>query len=59
MPAARPASGGPHRQVGLDPCTMRMAGIEIRQADAGFEADGKSYPAGAYVIGPQAFRPQM
>ena len=39
--------------------TMRMAGIEIRQADAGFEADGKSYPAGAYVIGPQAFRPHV
>ncbi len=39
--------------------TLRMAGIEIRQADAGFEAGGKAYPAGTYVIGPQAFRPHV
>jgi hypothetical protein len=39
--------------------TMRMAGIEIRQSDAAFEAGGKTYPAGTYVIGPQAFRPHV
>ena len=39
--------------------TMRMGGIEIRQADAPFSAEGKSYPAGTYVIGPQAFRPHV
>ncbi len=36
---------------------LRTAGIEIHQADAAFTAGGKPYPAGAYVIGPQAFRP--
>ncbi|MEO8362362.1 MAG: hypothetical protein ABI672_20210, partial [Vicinamibacteria bacterium] len=39
--------------------TMRLAGVEIRQADAPFSAEGKSYPAGTYVIGPQAFRPHV
>lgn len=39
--------------------TFRKAGIEIRQAEAGFTADGKQYPAGSYVIGPQAFRPYV
>jgi len=39
--------------------TVRKGGIEIRQADAPFSAGGKQYPAGAYVIGPQAFRPYV
>ena len=38
---------------------MRMAGIEIRQADAAFAAGTTTYPAGTYVIGPQAFRPHV
>jgi hypothetical protein len=37
--------------------TFRKGGIEIRQADAPFTAGGVQYPAGTYVIGPQAFRP--
>ena len=36
---------------------FRTAGIEIRQADGPFIADGTEYPAGTYVIAPQAFRP--
>ncbi|MAG71913.1 MAG: peptidase M14 [Acidobacteria bacterium] len=36
---------------------LRQAGIEIRQSDAAFSAGGMQYPAGAYVIPPQAFRP--
>ena len=36
---------------------FRQAGIEIRQADASFSAGGAQYPAGTYVIPPQAFRP--
>jgi hypothetical protein len=39
--------------------TFRVANIEIRQADAPFNAGGQSYPAGTYVIGPQAFRPYV
>lgn len=39
--------------------TFRVANIEIRQADAPFTAGGKSYPAGAYVMGPQPFRPYV
>ncbi|MCC7126403.1 MAG: peptidase M14 [Acidobacteria bacterium] len=39
--------------------TFRIANIEIRQADAPFTAGGTSYPAGTYVIGPQAFRPYV
>lgn len=39
--------------------TFRKAGIEIRQADAPFTAGGKQYPAGTYVLGPQAFRPYV
>jgi hypothetical protein len=39
--------------------TLRVANIEIRQADAPFTAGGKSYPAGTYVIGPQAYRPYV
>ena len=38
---------------------MRMAGIEIRQADAPFAAGSTTYPAGTYVMGPQAFRPHV
>ena len=36
---------------------FRIGGIEIRQADGPFRAGGKDYPAGSYVIPPQAFRP--
>ena len=36
---------------------FRVAGVEIRQADASFSADGTEYPAGTYIIPPQAFRP--
>ena len=39
--------------------TLRLGGIEIRQADAAFQAEGKAYPSGTYVIGPQAFRPHV
>ena len=39
--------------------TFRRAGVEIRQADTGFSAGGRQYPAGSYVIGPQAFRPYV
>jgi hypothetical protein len=39
--------------------TFRRGGVEIRQADAPFTAGGKQYPAGTYVIGPQAFRPYV
>lgn len=39
--------------------TLRIGGVEIRQAEAPFTAGGKQYPAGTYVIGPQAFRPYV
>lgn len=39
--------------------TLRVGGVEIRRADAPFGAGGRQYPAGAYVIGPQAFRPYV
>ncbi len=39
--------------------TFRQGGVEIRQADAPFTAGGKPYPAGTYVIPPQAFRPYV
>jgi len=39
--------------------TFRMGGVEIRQAEAPFTAGGRQYPAGTYVIGPQAFRPYV
>lgn len=29
---------------------LQMAGVEVSRADAGFEADGKGYPAGTFVI---------
>ncbi|MFN2327147.1 MAG: peptidase M14, partial [Gemmatimonadales bacterium] len=39
--------------------TFRLGGVEIRQADAPFSAGGTQYPAGTYVLGPQAFRPYV
>jgi hypothetical protein len=45
--------------------TLRRGGVEIRRADAPFTvgsgsgAGGASHPAGAYVIGPQPFRPYV
>ncbi len=39
--------------------TFRLGGVEIRQADAAFTAGGRQYPAGTYVLGPQAFRPYV
>lgn len=39
--------------------TFRLGGVEIRQADVPFRAGGREYPAGTYVIGPQAFRPYV
>jgi hypothetical protein len=39
--------------------TMRAGGIEVRQAVQPFPAGGKTYPAGTYVLGPQAFRPHV
>lgn len=39
--------------------TFRLGGVEIRQADASFTAGGRVYPAGSYVLGPQAFRPYV
>ncbi len=36
---------------------FREGGIEIRRASRPFTADGQEYPAGTYVIPPQAFRP--
>src|SRR4029434_9728293 len=29
---------------------LRLGGVEIHRADAAFEADGKKYPAGTFVI---------
>ena len=38
--------------------TLRHGGVEVEQATAGFEAGGKSYPAGSFLVrGAQAFRP--
>ncbi len=37
--------------------TFRVGGIDIRRADRAFDAGGNTYPAGTYVIPPQAFRP--
>ncbi len=65
------AEGGPFAYV-IDPAAQhdqtrmveflrafRIANIEVRQAEAPFTAGGKSYPAGTYVLGPQAFRPYV
>ncbi len=37
--------------------TFRQGGIEIRMASQEFTAGGQNYPAGTFVIPPQAFRP--
>ncbi len=37
--------------------SLRHGGVEVVRAEHAFEAGGKRYPAGAYVIPPQAFRP--
>jgi hypothetical protein len=63
------AQGGPFAYV-VDPAeqhdpgsavellrTLRQGGIEVRRAAAAFRAEGKDFPAGAYVVPPQAFRP--
>ena len=65
------AEGGPFAYV-IDPAAQhdqtrmveflrafRIANIEVRQAEAPFTAGGKSYPAGTFVLGPQAFRPYV
>ncbi len=65
------ADGGPFAYV-LDPSAshdptsvvefmdlMRQSGIEFVRADATFRAGGRSFPAGSYVIPPQAFRPYV
>jgi len=67
----RAAEGGPFAYV-LDPAAahdastvvefmdlMAQSGIEFVRASAPFAADGHSFPAGAYVIPPQAFRPYV
>lgn len=39
---------------------LRMGGIEVRRARAGFRLDDKSYPAGTYVLpASQPFRPYL
>ncbi len=63
------ADGGPFAYV-MDPAeqhdpgaldallrTFRLGGIEIRRAEAPLQVGRHSFPAGSYVIGPQAFRP--
>jgi hypothetical protein len=63
------AEGGPFAYV-IDPAAQHdagaaiellrvflIAGIEIRQADVPFTAEGVEYPVGTYVFPPQAFRP--
>ncbi len=65
------AEGGPFAYV-LDPNAshdpssviefmelMSQSGIEFTQASEEFSAAGRSFPAGAYVIPPQAFRPYV
>jgi hypothetical protein len=37
--------------------SLRYGGIEIRRAAKGFRVGERSYPAGTYVMPPQAFRP--
>jgi hypothetical protein len=36
---------------------LRQGGLEVRRADRSFRAGGREYPAGSYVIPPQAFWP--
>jgi len=39
---------------------LRWGGIEVEQATASFDAAGKRYPAGSYLVrGAQAFRPHL
>jgi hypothetical protein len=38
---------------------LRLGGVEIRRAERPFRAEGREYPAGTYVIPPQAFRPYV
>jgi hypothetical protein len=39
---------------------LQMAGVEVRRARAGFQAGGKSYPAGTFVMpAAQPFRPYL
>jgi len=38
---------------------MARSGIEFVRAGADFRAGGQTFPAGTYVIGPQAFRPYV
>ena len=65
------AEGGPFAYV-LDPGAshdassvvefmdlMSQSGIEFLLADEGFRAGGQDFPAGSYVIPPQAFRPYV
>ncbi len=63
------AEGGPHAHVidvtaQHDPAAavellriLRTGGVEIQRASQPFTADGRAYPAGTYVVPPQAFRP--
>ena len=65
------ATGGPFAYVldpeaSHDPTTvvefmdlMAQSGIEFVRATEGFRAGGRSFPAGTYVIPPQAFRPYV
>ncbi|MBU3077484.1 M14 family metallopeptidase [Sphingomonas quercus] len=40
--------------------TLIKNGVEVQQADAAFTHDGKSYPAGSYIVrADQAFRPHV
>jgi hypothetical protein len=63
------AEGGPFAYV-MDPAeqhdpgaldellrTFLMGGIEIRRAESPLQVGRHTFPAGSYVIGPQAFRP--
>ena len=65
------AEGGPFAYV-LDPSAshdassvvefmdlMSQSGLEFVLADEGFRAGGRDFPAGSYVIPPQAFRPYV
>jgi hypothetical protein len=36
---------------------LRWGGIEMQRAERSFKVGDRSYPAGTYVMGPQAFRP--
>ena len=40
--------------------TLRRGGVEVEQASAAFDADGRTYPAGSFLVrGAQAFRPYL